>query len=130
LFIAARDKNWMGLYEAFQKYQNYFMLPKATSHAKPCWFGFPLTVKPEAPFSRDQIVAFLEENQIATRSLFTGNIVRHPAFAEARYRVHGNLEQTDTIMKDTFWIGVYPGISTEMLDFMIAKVDEFVKAFR
>ncbi len=101
-------------------------LPEPTPHSEPSWFGFPITVKPEAPFTRNDLVAFLEDHRIATRLLFAGNMTKQPAYEGARYRVSGGLEQTDRIMNSTFWIGVYPGLSEEMLDYMVAQIHGYV----
>lgn len=126
-FIEARKKNWELLYKGLKKYEDYFILPKATDHSDPSWFGFVLTVKESAPFSKNSIVNYLENNKIATRMLFAGNIVRHPSFENVKYRVYDDLKNTDFIMNNTFWIGVYPGLTEEMISFVIEKIREFVK---
>jgi CDP-6-deoxy-D-xylo-4-hexulose-3-dehydrase len=126
-FIRARKRNWRLLYEGLKKYEDYFILPKAVDNSDPSWFGFLLTVKENAPFSRNEITNYLEENKIATRLLFSGNIIRHPSFENVEYRVYNNLKNTDFIMNNTFWIGVYPGLTEEMIDYMIGKVREFME---
>jgi CDP-6-deoxy-D-xylo-4-hexulose-3-dehydrase len=126
-FIEARKNNFKLLYDGLKKYENYFILPTVEPKADPSWFGFILTVRGDAGFMRDDLVKYLEENKIATRMLFAGNIIRHPGFENVKYRVCGNLENTDFIMNNTFWIGVYPGISSEMIAYIIAKIDEFIE---
>jgi CDP-6-deoxy-D-xylo-4-hexulose-3-dehydrase len=126
-FIEARKKNFKLLYDGLKKYEKYFMLPEVESKADPSWFGFILTVREDVGFTKNDIVKYLEDNKIATRMLFAGNIVRHPSFENVKYRLCGSLENTDFIMNNTFWIGVYPGISSEMIAYIIAKIDEFIK---
>ena len=126
-FIEARKKNFKLLYDGLKKYEKYFMLPEVESKADPSWFGFPITVREDAGFTRDEIVKYLEDNKIATRMLFAGNIIRHPSFENVKYRIYGDLENTDRIMNDTFWMGVYPGISSEMIAYIIDKIDEFIE---
>ena len=125
-FIRARKRNWELLYEGLKKYEDCFILPKAADNSDPSWFGFLLTVKENAPFSRNEITNYLEENKIATRSLFSGNIIRHPSFENARYRIYDNLKNTDFIMNNTFWVGVYPGLTGEMVEYILRKFDEFL----
>lgn len=130
-FIQARKRNWTMLKEGVADLNNIFILPEPTFHSDPSWFGFMLTIKDEAGFSRDNIVQFLEQNGIQTRMLFSGNLIKHPCFDEMRdnnqgYRVAGTLQNTDKIMQDTFWVGVYPGSSEEKIDFLISKIREFV----
>ncbi len=121
-FINARKRNWQTLYDEFKKYEDYFILPEKTNNSDPSWFGFALTVRADAPFSRGDIVKFLEKNKIATRMLFAGNIIHHPAFEEIKYRIPHTLKNTDFIMNNTFWVGVYPGLNKEKLDFFLSKV--------
>ncbi len=131
-FIARRQENWRKLYEGFQKFQKYFILPEPVSNSKPSWFGFLITVKKEAPFVRSDIVNFLEQNGVQTRMLFSGNLIKHPCFTEdsqvkSAYRVCGQLENTDKILHDSFWLGVYPGITDDMIDEMLNIVRSFVE---
>jgi CDP-6-deoxy-D-xylo-4-hexulose-3-dehydrase len=102
-------------------------MPVSLPDSDPSWFGFPLSVKKSAPFLRSDIVKYLEQNKVATRMLFSGNIVRHPAFDSIKCRISGTLENTDYIMKNTFWIGVYPGLTEEMLSYMVSVFDGFFK---
>jgi len=129
-FSEARRKNWQTLYEGLKDLEEYFILPEATIHSDPSWFGFILTLKDTQRFTRDDIVQFLESKCIQTRMLFAGNMIRHPAFDEMRaqkegYRVVGKLNNTDTIMNYSFWVGVYPGMSEKMITFMIESIHEF-----
>ncbi len=124
-FIEARKKNWKLLYDELKKYDDFFVLPKAADKTNPSWFGFLLTVKENAPFSRNEITNYLEENKIATRLLFSGNIIRHPSFVDVNYRIPNNLKNTDFIMNNTFWIGVYPGLTDEMLEYVKNKFKKY-----
>ncbi len=126
-FIDARKRNFSMLYDGFKKNEKYFILPEMETKANPCWFGFILTVRKNAGFTKNEIVEYLENNKIATRMLFAGNIVRHPSFKNVKYRIYGNLVNTDRIMNDTFWIGVYPGITNEMINHILGKFDMFLK---
>lgn len=127
LFIKARKKNFKFLCEGFKKFDKYFVLPKIEPKANPSWFGFLITVRKDAGFTRDEIVKYLENNRIATRMLFAGNIIRHLSFENIKYRIYGNLKNTDFIMNNTFWLGVYPGLSSEMIEYIINKIEEFTK---
>jgi CDP-6-deoxy-D-xylo-4-hexulose-3-dehydrase len=126
LFIESRKKNIKLLYEGLKKYEKYFILPKIEQKADPSWFGFLITVRKDAGFTRDEIVKYLEDNKIATRMLFAGNIIRHPSFEDIKYRIYGNLKNTDFIMNNTFWIGVYPGLNEEYLKYKLKKIDIFM----
>jgi CDP-6-deoxy-D-xylo-4-hexulose-3-dehydrase len=101
-------------------------MPKATEHSDPSWFGFLLTVKPGSPKTRNEIVQILNEKKIGTRLLFGGNLLRQPAFKDTPRRVHGELTNTDIVMNDAFWIGVWPGLTIPMLDFMIESLTEIL----
>ncbi len=126
-FTEARKKNFKAIHEGLSKYADRLILPQATKDADPSWFGFLMTVREDACFTREQIVAHLEKNRIQTRMLFAGNLLRHPCFdplrkAKTGYRVIGDLKNTDRIMNDTFWVGVYPGIDA-------ARRREMLRAF-
>lgn len=118
-FIEARKRNFQALRAGMADLESYFVLPQATPNSDPSWFGFPLLVRPEAPFDRAQLVRFLEERNIATRLLFGGNLVRQPAYKNVRYRSIGPLANSDLVMTRLLWIGVYPGLSQPMLDYML-----------
>lgn len=130
-FIAARKLNWQLLRDGLADLADKFILPEATPHTDPSWFGFLLTVKEKAGFTRDQLVSHLEAKQIQTRMLFAGNIIKHPCFDEMRkdgtgYRVVGDLINTDTIVHRTMWLGVYPGMTAEMVAYVVSVIKEFV----
>ncbi len=113
-FIEARRRNFTLLREALADCAEFLVLPEALPGAEPSWFGFPIAVRPGAPFTRDELTAHLEARRIGTRLLFGGNLLRQPAYADIPHRVHGTLDTADTIMRDVFWIGVWPGITDEM----------------
>ena len=117
-FIAARRANFAKLHAALSDLDDIFILPKATEHSDPSWFGFPLAVRQDAPTTRNQIVRFLESRNIATRLLFGGNLLRQPAYRDIPRRVIGDLRNTDFVMNNVFWIGLYPGITQSMIDYM------------
>lgn len=128
-FIAERKKNFSILLSHFSKYSQYFLFTKHEKEADPSWFGFMIVVRDDAPFSKLELVKYLEEHKIATRSLFAGNILRHPAYVNRKdIKVMGNLKNSDAIMNNGFWIGVYPGITKDMISYMITTVAEFIKA--
>lgn len=126
-FIKARRKNFAALSKFFRKYEKYFVLPLAEKESQPCWFGFPLLVRESAPFARDKIVNYLEENKIATRMLFGGNLTKQPAYKNTKYRILDSLGNTDLVMNNLFWIGVYPGIKREELEYIKKRFKEFFK---
>ena len=124
-FIKARQRNFKFFYSVFKKYEEYFVLPRRERYSEPSWFGFPVLVKDNAPFKRADIVRFLEDNKIATRMLFGGNLTKQPAYKNIKYRMVGDLKNTDLVMNNLFWIGVYPGLTKDML----AYIDDVVKRF-
>jgi CDP-6-deoxy-D-xylo-4-hexulose-3-dehydrase len=128
-FIEARQKNWLQLYDGLKDLERFFILPEKTRNSVPSWFGFVLTVRERAPFSKNDIVGFLEENMIATRMLFAGNIIRQPYFSDIEYRVFGDLSNTDFIMHHSFWLGVYPGLTREVVSYVIEKIRDFVHRY-
>ena len=127
--IKIRRENWQLLYEGIKDYSHYFILPSATKYSVPSWFGFILTVRKEAPFSKYEIVNYLEDNKIATRMLFAGNVLRQPYFRNIKHRIVSGLENTDFIMNQSFWIGVYPGITKAMISYVVGKIRDFVSRF-
>lgn len=131
-FIEARRRNWTTLRNGLADCEDYFVLPEATRNADPSWFGFLLTVRKGSGISRERVVSHLERNGIQTRMLFAGNLVKHPCFDEMRrsgngYRVIGRLAVTDQIMQHTFWLGVYPGMSEEKLNFILKTIKDCVR---
>jgi len=128
-FIKSRERNFKILYKEFKQYEEFFLLPEWFPKSKPSWFAFPLTLKDNVPFTRLQITQWLEKNNIQTRLMFAGNIIRQPAYKNIEYRVVGDLKNSDKIMKDTFFIGMYPGITEEKIDYILLKFKEFIKKF-
>jgi CDP-6-deoxy-D-xylo-4-hexulose-3-dehydrase len=126
-FTAARKRNWRRLREGLDGLP-HLLLPEPTAGSDPSWFGFVLTVLPDAPFTRAELVAHLEERKIGTRRLFAGNLTRQPAYVDQPHRVVGDLTNSDIITEHTFWIGVYPALTDEMLDYVIGTIKEFVAA--
>ena len=124
-FIAQRKKNFVRLFNALEKYSQFVVLPSVARGADPSWFGFPLLVRDDAPFCRWDLIEYLEDHKIATRMLFGGNLIKQPAYEGVRYRVSGSLKNTDAVMDNLFWVGVYPGLTIEMLNYMIAMFDRF-----
>ena len=127
-FIEKRRHNWNRLYKGLEDLQEYFILPKATAHSNPSWFGFLFSVREGAPFSRKEFVKYLEDHKIATRLLFGGNIRRQPAYRDIPCRVVGDLLNTDILMNQALWIGVYPGLTDDMLDYVIEVIHNFCKS--
>jgi CDP-6-deoxy-D-xylo-4-hexulose-3-dehydrase len=123
-FIAARRKNWVYLLDGLRGLEEFLILPAPTENSNPSWFGFALTVRESSPISRNALVQELNEKKIGTRLLFGGNLLRQPAFMGTPRRVIGDLPNTDIVMNDTFWIGVWPGLTLPMLDFMIETMQE------
>jgi CDP-6-deoxy-D-xylo-4-hexulose-3-dehydrase len=124
-FIAARKTNFRYLKERLATMEEFLILPKPTPNSDPSWFGFPITLRDDAPVNRVDLLKYLDQHKIGTRLLFAGNITRQPYFANRQYRVAGNLERTYTVMNNTFWLGVYPGLSTDMLDYTGEKLETF-----
>ncbi len=127
--VAARRKNWARLHEGLKDLPQ-LILPEAEANSNPSWFGFLIAVKEDAGFTRNELTNFLESRKIQTRNLFAGNLIKHPAFDEMRksgegYRVVGELKMTDFVMNNGFWIGVYPGMTDEMIDWMITSIREY-----
>ncbi|OAS19057.1 lipopolysaccharide biosynthesis protein RfbH [Paenibacillus oryzisoli] len=126
-FIAKRKANFNRLKEALQPLEEYLLLPEPTPNSVPSWFGFPITVRDESPVTREQLTAALERNRIGTRLLFAGNLLRQPAYKHTTHRIVGNLTNTDVIMNRTFWIGVHPGLTQEMLDYTVQTLRDTLK---
>jgi CDP-6-deoxy-D-xylo-4-hexulose-3-dehydrase len=128
-FTAARRCNFARLHDGLSSVKQ-FLLPVALPQSQPSWFGFMITLRDGTGFSRNEIVEYLEEKKIQTRNLFAGNLTRHPCFDSLRegtdFRISGELKNTDKIMNDSFWIGVYPGMTTEKIDYMIDTIKEFI----
>ena len=130
-FIEARQRNWQYLKDNLKDMDKYLILPEATENSSPSWFGFMMTVKKDAPFTRDQLVRHLEENKIQTRMLFAGNLTKHPCFDEMRnsksgYRIIADLKNTDNIMNNSLWVGVYPGMTKAILSEIAKNINTFI----
>lgn len=125
-FIHRRRENYIYLRKALEAFEEYLILPESLEHANPSWFGFPITVRETAPFSRFELVQALEANKIGTRLLFGGNLLRQPAYKDIKYRLVGDLTNADRVMNQTFWIGVYPGLQKVHFDFMQNTINEFI----
>lgn len=144
-FVAARRRNFEQLYQGLKDLQDFFVLPQAVENAKPSWFGFPITVRDSAPFTKIELSKFLEENQIGTRQVFAGNILRQPAYTSHNFSMrikdsdllnsselkdehYAMLPNSDLIMNQSFWIGLWPGLSSSDIDYMIGKIHEFCQS--
>ena len=125
-FIAARKRNHDALDAGLKKHQGHLILHAAPPKSDPSWFGYVITVRPEAPFTRAQLVNALETARIETRNLFCGNLLRHPAYTDIEHRVVGSLANSDVVTTHTFFIGVYPGLTEEMIRHILATIDRFV----
>ena len=130
-FIKKRRDNFELLNTFMKRYEKYFILPKAIAGARPSWFGYPLVVKQSAPFAKLALVKYLEDHEIATRSIFAGNLVHHPAYiGRPDIRKVGDLKNSDLLMNNAFWIGVYPGITGRMITYMKKVITEFISRER
>ena len=125
-FINARRNNWEKINNFIQKKQDYFVPHKPTQDSNPSWFGYAITVKEGLSFNRDELVKYLNENRIATRLMFGGNLIKQPAYKNKKFKVFGELTNADMVMNSTFWIGVYPGLTEEMIDYTIEKFEDFL----
>jgi CDP-4-dehydro-6-deoxyglucose reductase, E1 len=130
-FIEIRRQNFTYLHEELAKLQDKVILPEATPRSNPSWFGFPITVREDAGFERDDLVAYLNEHKVHTRLLFGGNLIKQPYFkryvAGRDYKIFGDLTNSDVVMNSTFWIGVYPGLTEEHLHYTVKTITEFVQ---
>lgn len=128
-FIKKRKMNFKLLIDGLQNFKNYLILPITNPNNDPSWFGFPITVKENPRFSKNELILFLNSKLIDTRAIFAGNITKQPYFKNVKYRKIGNLRNTDVVMNNSFWIGVYPGISKEMIEYVLEQFKEFFKSF-
>ena len=127
-FIEKRKINWERLYAGLSNLEEFFILPKKQKNSDPSWFGFALTIKQSAPFSRPELIKHLDEKNINSRFLFGGNILWQPAYQNTKHREVGSLTNSDTVALSTFWLGVFPGLTNEMIDFVIEVIQEFVNS--
>ena len=126
-FIAKRRENHQILYSLFKPLEEYFILPKATVHSNPSWFGFLLTIRDGSTLNRNHLVEYLESKKIGTRLLFGGNLTKQPAYKNTTYRIHTTLTNTDKVMNDSFWLGVWPGLEERHFIYVVAVIDEYIK---
>jgi CDP-6-deoxy-D-xylo-4-hexulose-3-dehydrase len=125
-FIQKRKENFSYLSKRLESCEEFVILPKATENSDPSWFGFPLTLRDTAPVNSLDLLTYLDQNKIGTRKLFAGNLIRQPYMIGRNYRVSGELKITDIVMKNTFWIGVHPALTEEMMEFSISKIEAFL----
>src|SRR5450830_1689374 len=125
-FIQARKDNYAFLKERLKDCEEFVNLPEATEHSDPSWFGFPITLKENCPVTRLDLLTYLDQNKVGTRLLFAGNLTRQPYMTGANYRISGDLTNTDNVMNNTFWIGVQPALTREMLEFAAAKIESYL----
>jgi len=125
-FIETRKKNFTWLHKRLQTVKEFFILPEATQDSKPSWFGFPLTIRENAPFHKNELTQFLSENGVDTRPIFAGNMTKQPYFQNIKYRKNEELKNTDLIMNNSFWIGVYPGLDEKMMEYVAKTIEKFV----
>jgi CDP-6-deoxy-D-xylo-4-hexulose-3-dehydrase len=125
-FVEQRKRNFAFLRERLADCEEFLILPEATEGSDPSWFGFPITLRPNAPVSRVDLLTYLDQEKVGTRLLFAGNLTRQPYMKGRNFRVSGELSNTDIVMKDTFWIGVQPALSEKMLDFAASKIAQYI----
>jgi len=125
-FIKKRKENFEYLKRRLKTCEEFIQLPEATEHSDPSWFGFPITLKENCPVSRVDLTTYLDQNKIGTRLLFAGNLTRQPYMENVLFRVSGNLTNTDNVMNNTFWIGVQPALTNEMLDYVVETIENFL----
>ena len=125
-FIKSRKSNFKYIYDQLKSIEEYLILPEATENSDPSWFGFPITLRDNLSVTRNQLLRYLDEKKIGFRLLFSGNVTKQPYMLEKKFRVVGNLKNTSTIMNNTFWIGVYPGLERKELDFVVNEIKNFL----
>jgi CDP-6-deoxy-D-xylo-4-hexulose-3-dehydrase len=126
-FIKKRKENFNFLYNNLKNLEEFLILPEPEKNSEPSWFGFPITLKKNNQYNRNDLIKYLNDNKIGTRLLFSGNLIKQPYMKNMNFKVHGNLKNTDLIMENTFWIGLYPGLSHEHLEYSINKIKIFFK---
>lgn len=127
--MAIRKNNFDHLFKLISRFDKFFILPKSHPNADPCWFSFPITIRDNAPFNRSTITRFLESKMIETRTVFAGNITRHPAFFGVKYRTVGDLTNSDKVLKDTFFVGIWPGLGTQQIEYIGQIFKEFLAKY-
>jgi CDP-6-deoxy-D-xylo-4-hexulose-3-dehydrase len=128
-FMEKRKNNFKKLDDAFKKYEDVFILPKSEKLAEPSWFAYPVTLKTDK-FSRNKIITYFEEKKIQTRVQFSGNLTAHPAYKNVNYKIHGKLDNANKILKDCFFLGIYPGITDEMMDYVVKTLDNYMSGIK
>jgi CDP-6-deoxy-D-xylo-4-hexulose-3-dehydrase len=126
-FIKKRRENFNFLYKNLKDLEEFLILPKAEENSEPSWFGFPLSLKKENKFNRNDLIKYLNENKIGTRLLFSGNLIKQPYFKNVNFKIHQKLANTDFVMENTFWVGLYPGLSFEHLEYAVSKFKKYFK---
>jgi CDP-6-deoxy-D-xylo-4-hexulose-3-dehydrase len=124
-FVAARKANFAYLHERLKSCEEFLILPEATPNSDPSWFGFPLVLKESANVKRVDLLNYLDENKIGTRLLFAGNVIKQPYMIGQNYRVCGALSNTEIVMTQTFWLGTFPGLTKQHLDYIVGVLEEF-----
>ncbi len=130
LFCDRRRENFNTYHKMFSRYEKHFILEEATPGSEPSWFAYVVTLKESAPFKRDDLVKHLNANLIETRYLFAGNMTRQPFFSDVNYRIADHLKNTDYVMNNTFFLGTYPGMTSEMLSYIEGVLDDFMKPYK
>ena len=125
-FHKRREENFKVLYKEFKKFKKIFILPKITKKSQPSWFGFPLTLKKSVKFSREEITQYLNSYSVGTRLFFAGNLIRQPYMKNYKYKVVGDLKNSNIIMERTFWVGLYPGLEKKHLTYITKKIENFL----
>ena len=126
-FIKKRKENYNFLYKNIKDLEEFLILPEPEKNSEPSWFGFPLSLKKNNKYNRNDLIKYLNENKIGTRLLFSGNLIKQPYMKNIKFKVQGNLKNTDLIMENTFWLGLFPGLSKEQLQYSVLKIKEFFK---
>jgi CDP-6-deoxy-D-xylo-4-hexulose-3-dehydrase len=126
-FIKKRKDNFNFLHKHLAELEEFLILPKAEVNSDPSWFGFPLSIKENTHYKRDDLIKYLNNCKIGTRLLFSGNIIKQPYMKDVNFKVHTNLKNTDFVMKNTFWIGLYPGLTVQHLEYTISNIKKFFK---
>ena len=124
-FIKKRNANFVYLRDRLSTVSDYIEFTESTRNSNPSWFGFPITIKESSVFRRSDLIKYLEENKIGTRLLFAGNLTKQPSFSDIEYRVVGDLINTDITMNQALWLGIYPGLGNEHLDYIAEKIEDF-----